>query len=143
MENNLLNTFSLTVTIVSSVVAIAAVSICSILSAYISQRGARKAKQTELLFQEMVAAYYDYLRASGEFSDPYSQEQITRYSDAFDRVCLFASKKTKSILCQHKEAATKTLLAKNGDREALDALAKQTGKVLDSLLHCMRKDLRK
>ena len=69
MENNLLNTFSLTVTIVSSVVAIAAVSICSILSAYISQRGARKAKQTELLFQEMVTADYDYRRASGEFSD--------------------------------------------------------------------------
>ena len=143
MENNLLNTFSLTVTIVSSVVAIAAVSICSILSAYISQRGARKAKQTELLFQEMVTAYYDYLRASGEFSDLYNQEQITRYSDAFDRVCLFASKKTKAVLLQHKEAVTKTLLTKNGDRQNLDALAKQSGEILESLLYCMRKDLRK
>lgn len=143
MENNLLNAFSLTVTIVSSVVAIAAVSICSILSAYISQRGVRKAKQTELLFQEMVTAYYDYLRASGEFSDPYNQEQITRYSDAFDRVCLFASKGTKDVLLQHKNAVTKTLLAKNGDRETLDSLAKQTSKILDSLLCCMQKDLRK
>ncbi len=51
MENELVNAISINTTIIASVVSIAAVSICSVLSAFISQRGARKAKQAELILR--------------------------------------------------------------------------------------------
>lgn len=143
MEENWINEFATNVTIISSIVAIAAVSVCSILSALINQIGAKKSKQSELLFHEMISAYYDYLRASGEFSDVQDLVQITRYQDAFTRASLFASKTTKSILNQHKEDVTRTLIAKSCKDKKLYELATQSSKTEEALVRSMQKDLRK
>lgn len=65
METELLNMLSINTTIIASIVSIAAVSICSVISAFITQHGVKKAKQAELLLQEMTTAYYDLLRLGG------------------------------------------------------------------------------
>lgn len=96
MENELVSILSVQVSIIASVVSIIAVTICSVISAVITQRGAKSTKQTELIFHEMITAYYDLLRAGGEFSDVTSQEQVTRFTDAYTRALLFATQRPKS-----------------------------------------------
>lgn len=79
--SDFLNDFSVLVTVVSSLVAIAAVSICAILTAVITQRGARKLKKSEMLFREMVTAYYDFLRAVDDFTNSVNQQTVTAISE--------------------------------------------------------------
>lgn len=131
------------ISVISSMVAIAAVTICSMLTALINQIGAKKAKQSELIFHEMISAYYDYLRASGEFSDVQDSAQITRYQDAFIRASLFASKTTKAILNQHREDVTRTLIAKSRKDKNLNELAAQSSRTGEALVLSMQKDLRR
>ena len=142
--DDFLNDFSAFVTVISSLIAIAAVTLCSILSSYISQRGAKKTKQLELIFHEKISAYYDYLKTSSTFSDPYNTYQITVYMNAFDRASLFASLETYALMENHRELVTKTLIAKiNQSIEATNKLALETSKIQAKLVHSMRKDIRK
>lgn len=143
--NEILDEFSAFITVVSSIIAIAAVTICSILSAYISQRGAIKAKLSELLFQEMTSAYYDYLKSSGDFSDLHDINQITAYSNAFNRAFLFGSKKTQALLKEHKQSMIKVLMAKEkiSTGALLDDLSLKCEDVQFKLVLSMRKDLKK
>ena len=101
MENELVNAISINTTIIASVVSIAAVSICSVLSAFITQRGARKAKQAELILQETISAYYELLKVGGEFSDAFNQPQVTRFMDAYTKALLSAIPEAKTT--QKKE----------------------------------------
>lgn len=143
MKTDLLNLLSAQVTIISSLVAIAAVSICTIISAVITQRGAKKAKQTELIFHEMVMAYYDFLRACDEFSDTNAPEQISRFSDASMRALLFSSPDTQDLIARYGNSVTRVLKAKeSGDPDILK-IAKDTGTIKGLLLKSMQKDLRK
>ena len=107
METELLNMLSINTTIIASIVSIAAVSICSVISAFITQHGVKKAKQAELLLQEMTTAYYDLLRLGGEFSDINNQNQISEFTDAYTRALLFASTKTQSLIYAYRDSITK------------------------------------
>lgn len=143
MENELLNALSVHVSIISSVVAISAVSICTIISSVITQRGAKRAKQTELIFYEMVQAYYDFLQACEEFSDPNDIEQILRFSNASTRALLFSSSDTQDLISRYGNSVTQVLKAKeNSDPEILK-IAKDSGTIRGLLLKSMQKDLRK
>lgn len=143
MEENFLSAFSAQVTIISSLVAVAAVTICSVLTTMLTQRGARKTKQSELIFHEMVSACYDYLEASEQFSDLLNKSQITAYTLAFHRVSLFASPKTLDLLEKHRESIISTLSAKALPWEEVQPLAEQSSKIRGKLLQSMQEDLRK
>ena len=139
-----MNEFSVFITVISSIIAITAVTLCSILSSYISQHGAKKVKQLELIFHEMVSAYYDYLKASDCFSDPHDIYQITVYSNAFDHAALFASPKTHALMTEHKQLVIKTLLAKgNQPDQIVNDLALEAAKVQADLVQSMRRDIKK
>ena len=112
MGNELVSALSVQVSIIASVVSIIAVTICSVISAVITQRGAKNTKQTELIFHEMITAYYDLLRAGGEFSDVTNKEQVTRFIDAYTRALLFASPKTKELIQEYRDSITKISVLK-------------------------------
>lgn len=142
--NEFFSEFSNLITVVSSIIAIAAVTLCSILSSYISQRGARKIKQLELIFHEKVSAYYDYLKASETFSNPHDIYQITTYLNAFDRASLFASSETYALMENHKNLVTKTLIAKDSQsHKAVNELALETSRIQAELVQSMRRDIKK
>ncbi|WP_312280762.1 hypothetical protein [Oscillibacter sp.] len=106
MEPEELNVISANITIVSSIVAIAAVSICSILTAVITQRGARKSKQTELIFHEMVTAYYNSIEAFDAFSYSYDLEYSDNLAAPLARALLFASEDTRKLLSEYAQMIT-------------------------------------
>lgn len=143
MENELVSALSVHVSIIASVVSIIAVTICSIISAVITQRGSKNTKQTELIFHEMITAYYDLLRAGGEFSDVTSQEQITRFTDAYTRALLFATPKTKKLIQEYRDSVTKiSLLKLNPPEDFMDQIRQHEDLSAD-LVRAMQKDLRK
>lgn len=153
MENNLLNAFSVNVTIISSVVAIAAVSICSILTAVITQHGTRKAKQTELIFHEMTTAYYGFIKHCDDFSRNFDLSLSDKLSDSYARSLMFASKETQELLTQYAQ----TLAAESVDRKQNADIKKiseeevrrslmvsaKLASCRKALLAAMQKDLRK
>lgn len=160
MENEFLNALSVNVTIVSSLVAIAAVSICSILTAVITQRGARKAKQSELIFHEMVMAYYSFINACDSFAKADFKEVPIRTADesahlteAYTRSLLFASKETSELLTKYVQMITESsirgsYLASKGNlsdeemrKEMSATLRKRECRA--SLIRSMQNDLRK
>lgn len=142
METDLLNSFSITITIVSSVVAIAAVSICSILSSIFNQRGARKVKQTELLFKEMTAAYYEYLAVCTKLIDVDNPDDMLRLANAASKASLFASSKTQDLikLCG-RFAIERSKASKQGNNAA--QVAEKSGEILAALIVSMQADLHK
>ena len=143
MDNNFLSAFSFWVALISSLVAITVVTICSVLTAVISQRGARKVKQTELFFHEMVSAYHDYLMVSSSFSNLYDTAQISEFTNAYDRAMLFASKNTKQFILSDYKLLVKILNAKDKHSEDLNSLALEASVIREKLLESMQKDLRK
>lgn len=138
-----LNDFSTLVTVVSSIVAIAAVSLCAILTAIITQRGARKAKHSELFFHEMVNAYYDFLKASGEISSRYNLAEISRFSETSAKVMLFASEETQRQMKVYSDKIMETLIAKDHNSPFLSTLALEVGQEKGKLIQTMQKDLKK
>ena len=143
MENELVSILSVQVSIIASVVSIIAVTICSVISAVITQRGAKSTKQTELIFHEMITAYYDLLRAGGEFSDVTSQEQVTRFTDAYTRVLLFATPKTKELIQEYRDSITKISVLKLNPPEDFMEQVRQHEDLSTDLVNAMQKDLRK
>ena len=141
---NFLNEFSALVTVVSSLVAIAAVSICAILTAIITQRGARKLKKSELLFRETVTAYYDFLRAVDDFTNSVNQKSVTDISETSARAMLFASPKTQELIAKYA-TATQAMVAANlaGDKKQALSLSKPSGEYKAELLKSMQNDLKK
>ena len=138
-----LNDFSTLVTVVSSIVAIAAVSVCAILTAVITQRGARKAKHSELVFHEKVSAYYDFLKAADEFTNRYNIAEITRFSETSARVMLFASKKTQKQMKSYSDKIMESLIAKDDNASNLMELAQEVGQEKGKLIQSMQKDLKR
>ena len=134
---------SVQVSIIASVVSIIAVTICSVISAVITQRGAKSTKQTELIFHEMITAYYDLLRAGGEFSDVTSQEQVTRFTDAYTRALLFATPKTKELIQEYRDSITKISVLKLNPPEDFMEQVRQHEDLSTDLVNAMQKDLRK
>ena len=143
MENELVSILSVQVSIIASVVSIIAVTICSVISAVITQRGAKSTKQTELIFHEMITAYYDLLRAGGEFSDVTSQEQVTRFTDAYTRALLFATPKTKELIQEYRDSITKISVLKLNPPEDFMEQVRQHEDLSTDLANAMQKDLRK
>lgn len=143
MENELVSILSVQVSIIASVVSIIAVTICSVISAVITQRGAKSTKQTELIFHEMITAYYDLLRAGGEFSDVTSQEQVTRFTDAYTRALLFATPKTKELIQEYRDRITKISVLKLNPPEDFMEQVRQHEDLSTDLVNAMQKDLRK
>ena len=143
MENELVSILSVQVSIIASVVSIIAVTICSVISAVITQRGAKSTKQTELIFHEMITAYYDLLRAGGEFSDVTSQEQVTRFTDAYTRALLFATPKTKELIQEYRDSITKISVLKLKPPEDFMEQVRQHEDLSTDLVNAMQKDLRK
>lgn len=143
MENKLVSILSVQVSIIASVVSIIAVTICSVISAVITQRGAKSTKQTELIFHEMITAYYDLLRAGGEFSDVTSQEQVTRFTDAYTRALLFATPKTKELIQEYRDSITKISVLKLNPPEDFMEQVRQHEDLSTDLVNAMQKDLRK
>lgn len=143
MENELVSNLSVQVSIIASVVSIIVVTVCSVISAVITQRGAKKTKQTELIFREMTTAYYDLLRAGGEFSDVTSQAQVTRFTDAYTRALLFATPKTKKLIQEYRDSITKiSVLKLNPPGDFMDQV-RQHEDLSTKLVQAMQKDLRK
>ena len=143
MENELISTLSVHVSIIASIVSIIAVTTCSIISALITQRGAKTTKQTELIFHEMVTAYYDLLRIGGEFSDVTSQEQVSKFTDAYTRALLFATPKTKKLIHEYRDSITKLSVMKlNPPKDFMDLIL-QHESLSNALVHAMQNDLRK
>lgn len=143
MENELVSILSVQVSIIASVISIIAVTICSVISAVITQRGAKSTKQTELIFHEMITAYYDLLRAGGEFSDVTSQEQVTRFTDAYTRALLFATPKTKELIQEYRDSITKISVLKLNPPEDFMEQVRQHEDLSTDLVNAMQKDLRK
>ena len=143
MDNELVSILSVQVSIIASVVSIIAVTICSVISAVITQRGAKSTKQTELIFHEMITAYYDLLRAGGEFSDVTSQEQVTRFTDAYTRALLFATPKTKELIQEYRDSITKISVLKLNPPEDFMEQVRQHEDLSTDLVNAMQKDLRK
>mgnify|MGYP003202279623 FL=1 len=143
MENELVSILSVQVSIIASVVSIIAVTICSVISAVITQRGAKSTKQTELIFHEMITAYYDLLRAGGEFSDVTSQEQVTRFTDAYTRALLFATPKTKELIQEYRDSITKISVLKLNPPEDFMEQVRQHEDLSTDLVNATQKDLRK
>ena len=143
MENELVSILSVQVSIIASVVSIIAVTICSVISAVITQRGAKSTKQTELIFHEMITAYYDLLRAGGEFSDVTSQEQVTRFTDAYTRALLFATPKTKELIQEYRDSITKISVLKLNPPEDFMEQVRQHEDLSTDLVNAMQKDFRK
>lgn len=143
MENELVSILSVQVSIIASVVSIIAVTICSVISAVITQRGAKSTKQTELIFHEMITAYYDLLRAGGELSDVTSQEQVTRFTDAYTRALLFATPKTKELIQEYRDSITKISVLKLNPPEDFMEQVRQHEDLSTDLVNAMQKDLRK
>ena len=143
MENELVSILSVQVSIIASVVSIIAVTICSVISAVITQRGAKSTKQTELIFHEIITAYYDLLRAGGEFSDVTSQEQVTRFTDAYTRALLFATPKTKELIQEYRDSITKISVLKLNPPEDFMEQVRQHEDLSTDLVNAMQKDLRK
>lgn len=142
--SDFLNDFSVLVTVVSSLVAIAAVSICAILTAVITQRGARKLKKSEMLFREMVTAYYDFLRAVDDFTNSVDQQTVTAISETSARAMLFASPETQELIAKYA-TTTQAMVAANlmGDKGKALELSKPSGEIKADLLKSMQKDLKK
>ena len=138
-----LNDFSTLVTVISSIVAIAAVSVCAILTAVITQRGARKAKHSELIFQEKVSAYYEFLKAADEFTSRHNISEITRFSETSARVMLFASKQTQKQMKSYSDKIMETLIAKDHNATNLMELAQEVGLEKGKLIQAMQKDLQR
>ena len=143
MENELVSILSVQVSIIASVVSIIAVTICSVISAVITQRGAKSTKQTELIFHEMITAYYDLLRAGGEFSDVTSQEQVTRFTDAYTRALLFATPKTKELIQEYRDSITKISVLKLNPPEDFMEQVRQHEDLSTDLFNAKQKDIRK
>ena len=143
MGNELVSALSVQVSIIASVVSIIAVTICSVISAVITQRGAKNTKQTELIFHEMITAYYDLLRAGGEFSDVTNKEQVTRFIDAYTRALLFASPKTKELIQEYRDSITKISVLKLKPPEDFMDQVRQHEDLSTDLANAMQKDLRK
>lgn len=142
MDIDFFTTYSAYIAVVSSVVAIISVTLCSVLTAIITQRGTRKAKKSELIFHEMVTAYYDFLRAFDEFSDYDDLEQLTRCGNASARALLFASDNTKRLIAEYGMQATQCLRAKKTGGPVLE-LAEISGTTRGKLIEAMQVDLRK
>lgn len=143
MENELVNVLSTQITIIAAVVSIAAVSICSILSAFITQRGARKAKQTELILQETISAYYELLKIGGEFSDVFNQQQATRLMAAYTKALLFASPGTAALIRSYEESIARISAIKLNPPPDFSKLLSEHEEITEKLVISMQKDLRK
>lgn len=143
MENELVNAISINTTIIASVVSIAAVSICSVLSAFITQRGARKAKQAELILQETISAYYELLKVGGEFSDTFNQQQVTRFMDAYTKALLFASPGSAELIRSYKDSITLISTMKLNPPPNFSKLLSEYEEITENLVISMQKDLRK
>ncbi len=130
------------VTVVSSLVAIAAVSVCTILSAIVTQRGARKAKQSELLFHEMTNAYYDFLRAAEKLISGTGFSALSEFSEASTRAMLFASPETQELIAKYGEAIHEMKVANQRKSSNTLELARDVGFIRKDLVKAMQKDLR-
>ena len=138
MENELVNAISINTTIIAS-----AVSICSVLSAFITQRGARKAKQAELILQETISAYYELLKVGGEFSDAFNQQQVTRFMDAYTKALLFASPGSAELIRSYKDSITLISTMKLNPPPNFSKLLSEYEEITENLVISMQKDLRK
>lgn len=147
MENELLNTMSQYTTIISSVVSIAVVSICAILSAVVTQIGLRKAKHSELTFQEKIQAYYDFIVTYDKYlesGEPFPSHEL---SNTNAKALLFSSKRTEKLIFLYSASVTDMVVNKtfkhsssNGsDTQKLSELSD----IRKKLLRSMKRDLRK
>lgn len=138
-----LNNFTTLVTVVSSIVAIAAVSICAILTAIITQRGIRKTKHSEMLFRETVKAYYDYLRAIERLINQVDLETLTKFSEASTRAMLFASEETKEHIAQYSLTIQSVTSAYHAYKPISQETISQLGNLKGQLIKSMQNDLNK
>ncbi len=143
MENELVSILSVHTTIIASVVSIIAVTICSVLSAFITQRGARKSKQAELILQETISAYYELLKVGGEFSDTFNQQQVTRFMDAYTKALLFASPGSAELIRSYKDSITLISTMKLNPPPNFSKLLSEYEEITENLVISMQKDLRK
>ncbi|BAL01526.1 hypothetical protein OBV_43270 [Oscillibacter valericigenes Sjm18-20] len=131
---------------------IAIISVCSTLavvtagsafSAWVTQHGERKTKQTELFFAEKVKAYYNFLRISDQMIDPDDDFQITAYSETAGRALLFSGAKTQDLIGRYGKAIDLTLTLNKIGNASAKAAAQNVGKLKGELIKAMQEDLKK
>lgn len=100
------------VSVISAIIGIAAVTICSMLTAIITQHWTRKTRQFELFFEARSSAYYNFLCACEKYSDIDDLTQIYSLYEASARALLFASPATQKWIVKYQESQTNQLRAK-------------------------------
>ena len=147
MDNHdLFAAFSSSITIVSSVVAIAAVSICTIISSVINQIGAKKVQQTELFFHQRSAAYTDLIEMCNSNINVFNPDHLELVTKASARALLFASARTRKIINDYTNQLVKTHYAITQSEHSADdieRLSDTLSSLEEDLIVSMQKDLRK
>lgn len=114
------------ITVISSIVAIAAVTICSLVTAIINQRGAKNIKHTELLFHEKVQTYYDFFEIVNQ-----PTLKSVDYATIFYKALMLSSPKTQQVLRDYRD----NFYAYREDANNLNKslLAKSTTVLIDAM----------
>lgn len=143
MNAEALSPLATNVTIISSVIAIASVTICAIVTSLITQHGAKRIKQTELFFHEKTQAYYEFLRLSDRFDNNSTKEQVLELSSAASKALLFASKDTEFQMRCYINAVTNYLDLRISNPPEASRCVNLVDFHREELIKSMRKDLTK
>lgn len=123
-------------------IAIAAVTCCTIMAAVVNQRGAKKIKQMELLFHEKVKAFYEFLLISDKLTNMDDPMQLTEFSRVSTNVFLLASSQTQSLIAEYTEAIYFALQLKKEKHPDLLEASRTVGVIKNRLVNAMQKDLK-
>lgn len=143
MVSNLLSDPATSMPLISAAAGVAAVSICTIISALISALSAKNIKKSEQLFREMVAAYYDFLRICEELSDLHNLDQLRRYGNASTRALLFASRRTRNLIREYGQSVSAVLRATELNSPEVFKIAQSSSELREKLVQAMKRDLKK
>lgn len=142
MNSEALTTLTSNVTIIASVIAIASVTICTIVTSLITQHGAKRIKQTELFFHEKTKAYYEFLYLTDRFDNSYNNEQVLELSNAASKALLFASKNTEFQMNCYIDAIQKYFELRISNPPEASRYVNRVDFHRQELIKSMRKDLR-
>lgn len=141
MNNETISTLTSNLTIMSSIIAIASVTICALLTSIITQRGARKTKQIELIFQEKIEAYYEFLYVSDHFDNLMDRDQTMKMANTSTKALLFASSDTEFLINQYTSSIiTYFDIQSSGSPETSQYLERMVF-LRNELIKSMRNDL--
>ena len=136
MFTEISDTLSSNLTIISSIIAISSVTICTIFSSIFTQLGMRKNKHAELIFREKIVAYYDFLSACDQLYKGINGESMLQLSNTSTKAMLFASRKTQILIVDYA-----ALMMQSQESEKISTL--DAAKLREQLIYAMQKDLKK